>query len=125
MYNKKTFSDIDGVKIIADDILIGAQMHDNEEHEGILLKVIERAHGKNGKFSADKIQFKIHILGVVKYLAKYITNESDITAPLRAILKHDIEWKRHPCHDKAMETIYTAKVLTWVHQSLDFIMSAR
>ena len=142
--NEETFGDIAGVHIIADDIIIGAR--DDKEHDDTLLKVMERARGKNAKFSKDKIQFKVgqvrymgnlvtgdglkpdndkikailempqptdtkslqRLLGMVKYLAQYIPNESDITAPLRELLKQDAEWKWQPHHDKAMEKTMNA-----------------
>ncbi len=156
--NEETFGDIDGVHIIADDIIIGAR--DDKEHDDTLLKVMERACGKNAKFSKDKIQFKMgqvrymgnlvtgdglkpdndkirvtgdglkpdndkirailempqstdtkslqRLLGMVKYLAQYIPNESNITAPLRELLKQDAEWKWQPHHDKAMENTMNA-----------------
>ena len=32
------------------------------------------------------------LLGMIKYLAQYISNESAITVPLRALLKKEVEW---------------------------------
>ncbi len=48
------------------------------------------------------------LLGMVKYLAQYVPNESDITAPLRQTLKQDAEWKWQPHHGKVMENITNA-----------------
>ena len=45
------------------------------------------------------------LLGMVKYLAQYIPNESDITAPLRQLLKDNIEWQWQPEHDNALQRI--------------------
>ena len=33
------------------------------------------------------------LLGMIKYLAPYIPGESDITAPLRELLKEDVIWQ--------------------------------
>ena len=46
------------------------------------------------------------LLGV--YLAQYIPNESASTAPLRSLLKQDIEWDWQHEHDQALEKIQTA-----------------
>ena len=43
------------------------------------------------------------LLGLIKYLAQYIPNESAITEPLRELLKKDAEWDWQPEHDKAIE----------------------
>ena len=41
----------------------------------------------------------LRLLGMIKYLAQYIPNESNITAPLRSLLKQDVEWSWQPEHD--------------------------
>ena len=55
--------------------------------------------------------------GMIKYLAQYIPNESSITAPLRLLLKQDVEWSWQPEHDVAMqlvrETLARDTVLTF------------
>ena len=48
------------------------------------------------------------LLGMVRYLAQYIPNESAITAPLRSLLKQDIEWDWQHEHGHALEKIQTA-----------------
>ena len=48
------------------------------------------------------------LLGMVRYLAQYIPNESAITAPLGSLLKQDIEWDWQHEHDQALEKIQTA-----------------
>ena len=48
------------------------------------------------------------LLGMIKYLAQYIPNESAITEPLRELLKKDAEWAWHPEHDKAIENLKAA-----------------
>ena len=50
------------------------------------------------------------LLGMVNYLSQYIPNMSEITAPLRSLLKKDIHWSWHDEHQKALKRIQ--KVLT-------------
>jgi hypothetical protein len=121
--NAETFGDIDGVYMIADDMIIAAK--DEKSHDEILYKVLKRAEQKNVKFNKDKIQFKVksvkymgniisenglrpdpdkiraildmpppedkagvqRLLGTVNFLAQYIPNMSEITAPLRNLLR--------------------------------------
>ncbi|CAB3991932.1 Transposon Tf2-6 poly [Paramuricea clavata] len=45
------------------------------------------------------------LLGMVNYLSQYIPNMSEITAPLRTLLKKDIQWSWHNEHQKALERI--------------------
>ena len=138
--NEETFGDIQGVHFIADDLIIAAR--DDQEHDGILHRVLSRARDKGVKFNSEKVQFKIgqieymsnlvspeglkpgpkkieaimnmpkatvrsqslqRLLGLNKYLAQYISNESDITEPLREFLKKDAEWDCQPEHDEAIE----------------------
>ena len=44
-------------------------------------------------------------LGLIKYLAQYIPNESAIDEPLRELLKKDAEWNWQPQHDKAIGSL--------------------
>ena len=48
------------------------------------------------------------LLGMAKYLAQYILSESDITSPLRELLKEDIQWIWQPEHDQALQQIKEA-----------------
>ena len=48
------------------------------------------------------------LLGMIKYLSQYISNESSITAPLRELLKKNAEWKWTETHDKALQDLKTA-----------------
>ena len=66
--NCETFSDIPGVYVIADDMIIAASS--KREHDDILQKVLERAKTAHVKFNRDKIQFKID---TVKYMGHIIT----------------------------------------------------
>ena len=137
--NEETFGDIQGVHVIADDLIIAAR--DDQEHDDILHRVLTRARDKGVKFNSEKVQFKIgqveymgnlvssdglkpdpkkieaiknmpkptdvnslqRLLGLIKYLAQYIPNESAITEPLRELLKKDAEWDWQPEHNKAIE----------------------
>ena len=139
--NKETFGDLQGVHVIADDLIIAER--DGQEHDDIVHRVLTRARDKGVKFNSEKVQFKIgqveymgnlvssdglkpdpkkieaimnmpkptdvnslqRLLGLIKYLAQYITNESAITEPLRELPKKHAEWDRQPEHDKAMESL--------------------
>ena len=151
--NEEAFGDIQGVHVIADDLIISAK--DEAEHDAIISRVLERARQQNVKFNANKIQYKVNtvtymghivsaegmrpdprkveaivnmprpsdrqglmrLLGMIKYLAQYIPNESSITAPLRLLLKQDVEWLWQPEHGVAMqlvrETLARDTVLTF------------
>ena len=52
----KAFGDIEGVHVIADDMIIAAATE--EEHDLILLKELKRAREQHIKFNPSKIQFK-------------------------------------------------------------------
>ena len=47
------------------------------------------------------------LLGMVNYLAQYIPNTSEVVAPLRGLLRQDIEWTWLPNHDQALEKVKT------------------
>ena len=59
------------------------------------------------------------LLGMVNYLAKYIHNMSDLTAPLRSLLKKDIAWAWYPEHDKALAELRKALTSTPVLRFYD------
>ena len=59
--------------------------------------------------SQDK-QAVQHLLGMIKFLAPYIQGESDITAPLRDLIKGGSVWKWDTQHDGAVSNI--KRVLT-------------
>ena len=50
------------------------------------------------------------LLGMIKYLAQYIPNESSLTAPLRSLLREDSEWMWQHEHDLALERVRQALV---------------
>ena len=45
------------------------------------------------------------LLGMVKYLSSFIPHESDVTAPLRNLLKKDTPWEWQPEHAAALQRI--------------------
>ena len=144
--NEQTFSDIVGVHIIPDDMIIAAS--DGIEHDDIFRKVMQRSREKNIRFNKGNVQFKVssvtytghiagadglrvdpakvesivgipapactaglqRILGMVRYLAVYIPNESAITAPMRMLLRQDVEWNWNHEHDNALSQIRRALV---------------
>ena len=73
MKNYEAFGDIEGVFMIADDILIARK--DTKDHDKILMKtVLNRAERLNIKFSKGKIQYKVP--SVKKNMGNMITVES-------------------------------------------------
>ena len=68
--NEAAFDGIDGVHIMADDIIIVAATV--EEHDVILCKVLARAHDHNVKFNLDKLQLHVHS---VTYLGTIVSDE--------------------------------------------------
>ncbi|XP_057679220.1 uncharacterized protein K02A2.6 isoform X2 [Corythoichthys intestinalis] len=68
--NSETFGDIEGVHIIADDMIIAAASE--EEHDAILQKVMDAAQKNNVKFNKDKIQYKVDS---VRYMGHVVTSK--------------------------------------------------
>ena len=62
------------------------------------------------------------LLGMINYLAKYIPNMSELTAPLRSLLKSDVPWTWFPEHDTALtklkSVLSSAPVLRFYDTSL-------
>ena len=62
------------------------------------------------------------LLGMINYLAKYIPNMSELTAPLRSVLKCDVPWAWFPEHDTALaklkSVLSSAPVLRFYDTSL-------
>ncbi|KAJ8981587.1 hypothetical protein NQ317_002615, partial [Molorchus minor] len=79
----KIFSDISGVQIYFDDLLIAA--NNEKEQDEILSKVINRAKSLGVKFNVDKIQFKVES---VKYLGHIFSSQGMEVDPdrIKAIL---------------------------------------
>ena len=65
--NEAAFAGIEGIHIVADDIIIAADSVD--EHDRILQKVLERARERKVKFNFDKLQLRVN---TVKYLGTII-----------------------------------------------------
>ena len=81
--NEELFGDIDGVEVIFDDIIVAVQ--DEQEHDEIMKKLLERAKVKNVKFNPDRLQYKVK---EVKYMGN-IVSESGLkpdSEKVRAIL---------------------------------------
>jgi len=68
--NEAAFDGIDGVHIMADDIIIAAATV--EEHDMIFRQVLARVHDCNVKFNLDKLQLCVNS---VKYLGTIIRDE--------------------------------------------------
>lgn len=66
--NEQTFSDIAGVHVIADDIIIASSTE--AEHDATLHKLFERAQQRGIKFNAAKLQLK---LSEVQYMGNIVT----------------------------------------------------
>ena len=45
------------------------------------------------------------LLGMVKFVSRFIPNESAVTAPLRTLLKEEVEYQWQNEHDRAFETL--------------------
>ena len=54
--NESLFGDIEGVEVIFDDLIVAAA--DKQEHDQIMLKLLQRAQEANVKFSSAKLQYK-------------------------------------------------------------------
>ena len=68
--NEEAFADIQGVNVIADDLIIAAR---NEiEHDAIMHRVLKRARRENVVFKAGKIQFKVT---TVTYMGNIVTKD--------------------------------------------------
>ena len=134
---KKTYqaySDIDGVYIIANDMLIAGE--DDAEHDQIIHKVLDRAFKLGNCFNKNKIQFKHSVvlymgrvvsqdgvkaiqdmpdptekegiqrlLGMLNFLASFIPNMSTVTSPLRNLLKVNAPWQWVPKHTAAVNKL--------------------
>ena len=137
--NETIFGDIDGMKVIFDDIIVAAK--DDHEHDEIMRKLLQRARDANVKFNPAKLQYKVsevkymgnivsesglkpdaekvraiiqmpppqnreelqRFLGMVNYFSQFIPNQSEITAPLRSLLKKDVTWNWFQEHAQAVE----------------------
>ena len=136
----KSFGDIDGVHVIADDMIITSESE--EEHDQILCKWLARARQHNIKLNPKKIQLKSEVvymgniltehgvkpdemkvkavvdmptpiskedvrrqIGMLNYLSPYISNMSEITIPIRSLLKNNVQFQWLPEHSLAFDKI--------------------
>ena len=86
------FEDIEGVKVLVDDILIWSKSE--EEHDKILKEVLSRTRSRNLKLNMEKSQLKsneVRYVGhMVTYLAKFIPNYSHVAVPLRLLMERTL-----------------------------------
>ena len=68
--NEEAFADIQGVNVIADDLIIAAE--NETEHDAIIHKVLQRARKENVVFNATKIQYKVT---TVAYMGNIVTKD--------------------------------------------------
>jgi len=47
----------------------------------------------------------LRYIGMLTYLSKFIPNFSDLTAPLRNLLKKDVPWSWSDCHEAAFQNL--------------------
>ena len=66
--NETVFGDIDGVYVIAGDIIVVAE--NEKEHDPIMLSLLNRAKEKGVCFYRHKIQFKVNS---VRYMGNLVT----------------------------------------------------
>ncbi|GFY30689.1 transposon Tf2-9 polyprotein [Trichonephila clavipes] len=81
--NQKAFGDIEGVEIYFDDIIVAGC--DEDSHDAIMSRVLERAKLLNIKFNPDKLQYRVF---EVKYVGQ-IKSKSGIKPdpdPIKAIV---------------------------------------
>ena len=58
------------------------------------------------------------LLGMVNYLAKYIPNMSELTAPLRSLLKCDVPWAWFLGHDTALTKLKSVLIQVGIRITL-------
>ncbi|GFT97221.1 transposon Tf2-6 polyprotein [Nephila pilipes] len=74
--NQKLFGDIEGVEIYFDDIIVAG--YNEDSHDVIMSKVLERARSLNIKFNPDKLQYRE---SEVKYVGQIIPKSGIIPDP--------------------------------------------
>ncbi|KAI4903272.1 hypothetical protein NFI96_026804, partial [Prochilodus magdalenae] len=67
-HNCETFGDIEGVHIVADDMIIAATSE--QQHDKVMSKVMEQAVNVGIKFNPDKIQYKVN---TVRFMGHVVT----------------------------------------------------
>ncbi|KAJ8044099.1 hypothetical protein HOLleu_11471 [Holothuria leucospilota] len=137
----QVFDGIEGVEIVADDILVWGE--DDNQHEHRLRQVLERARHMNVKLNKSKCQLRKseiaylgHVvgkeglkidqekvraitemeaptdkaglqrfMGMVTYVSKFIPNLSQVSAPLRILLKKDVQWHWEENQEESFQNI--------------------
>ncbi|GFT25449.1 transposon Tf2-6 polyprotein [Nephila pilipes] len=66
--NQKLFGDIEGVEIYFDDIIVAG--YNEDSHDAIMSKVLEKARSLNIKFNQNKLQYRV---SEVKYVGQIIS----------------------------------------------------
>ncbi|GFS50338.1 hypothetical protein TNCV_1638371 [Trichonephila clavipes] len=99
--NQKLLGDIEGVEIYFDDIIVTEC--DEDSHDAIMSRVLERAKLLNIKFNPDKLQYRV---SEVKYAGQIISKSG---------IKPD------PDHIKAIVEMPTPKSKTEVRRLLDMM----
>lgn len=109
-------------QIVVDDILVcGCTL---QEHDEQLKQVLHKIRGCNMKLNPDKCKFRVtsvsyvghlmtangikRFLGRTNYLSKFIPHYSEVTGPLRELLKQDVEWSWHELQDVAFQKLKDA-----------------
>ena len=138
--NDQTFGDIDNVYVIADDLIVAGVGHnehdeaflkvlDRERDKNVRFSpgkiqykvsevmymgdIISAAGLRTDPAKVEaivKMQALQRLLGMVKYLTQYIPNESDLTAPLRGLLKEGAAFVWQPEHQAALDAVKSALV---------------
>ncbi|GFS35155.1 transposon Tf2-6 polyprotein [Nephila pilipes] len=99
--NQKLFRDVEGVEIYFDDIIVAG--YNEDSHDAIMSKVLERARSLNIKFNPDKLQYRV---SEVKYVGQIISKSG---------IKPD------PDHIKAIVVMPTPKSKTEVRRLLGMV----
>ncbi|KAI2650251.1 Retrovirus-related Pol polyprotein [Labeo rohita] len=80
--NSESFGDIEGVFMVADDMIIAAAT--KAEHDAIIEKMMNRAESLNIKFNKDKLQYMVN---EVTYLGPVITSDGVKSDESKAVAK--------------------------------------
>ncbi|KAJ8389967.1 hypothetical protein AAFF_G00112520 [Aldrovandia affinis] len=68
------------------------------------------------------------LLGMTRYLAQYLPDESTLTAPLRQLLRKGIDWQWHPEHqmafDKLKKAVSSAPLLRFFNPKEEIVIQA-
>lgn len=160
---------LDGVRTIADDIIVFGVGHTDDEavvdHDCKLLALLERCRQRHIRLSKDKMRFKLpqqsyvghaisaeglkpdpakveailnmpppadkrglpRIMGMVNYLQKFAPRLSEVTTPIRTLLKDNCEfvWEESvhgECFKRVKAVIASAPVLKYLVLSVEAVL---